>query len=184
MVLQTTILLKMSSLWLSLHSTQILMSTSISQNSFCYAAVFVSWTKGATLLLKTVAHIYWLPTQILALHLCNRIVGRLEVIKTYEAILFRFSCLWVSHYFGRDNNTKLSENIFQLFFVNWRVQVSHKNVCSNLLCSLILRSFVYFYCFSIKLNHVKQFYAIIRILFILKLNETKVLMFISYFVTR
>jgi hypothetical protein len=133
----------------------------------------------STVFLEAVADINRASTQVLALHLRDCIVWTLEIVKAHEAVLFWFSCLAISHNLGWHNNTKLAENILELFLVYSGGQISHEDVCSDLLRALVLRRFVHLDRLVEELDHVQKFDWVVGVLFGLKLDEAEVLVFLG-----
>lgn len=160
--------LRLKKLWLFvvpqwrvfLHMTQfrlclrLLLQRCIGYDTFSNATVLLGWTHRTTFFLERIWNIDRLTTKVLAFHLLDGVVGRFKIVKADEPILLRFIWLCISHNLRGNDDTKLTENIFKLLFVNTSRQVSNEDISPNLLSPFILRCLVDFNCFIEKFDHM------------------------------
>ena len=130
-----------------------------------------------------ICHIYGPAIKILAMHPCNRKVRTVKIIIADKPKLFAGASLHISHHFGWNYNAKCRKNISEHFFIHVIGQISHKNICADLLSPFILWSFIDFNWFSIEFDHMHNFDGVVSIFFRFELDEAIAAMLIGYFVS-
>lgn len=96
---------------------------------------------------------------------------------------FTGSIFGISGYFGTDDHTEVAEGFIQQFLIHFKVKITHKNIGSNILSPLILRSFVDFEWFSVKFDHMHDFYRVVSVFLALEFDEAVALMLIGDFIS-
>jgi len=109
-------------------------------------------------------------TQILPMHIIYCGIGRFKAGETHKSKTLGNSCVWIPHNLRGNNNSKGSKRIIKKFFINFRIQVSNKQICTNIHGSLSA-CLVNANRTRKKLDHVHDLDSIVSIFFTVKLNE-------------
>lgn len=85
--------------------------------------------------------------------------------------------------FGANDHSKITESIVKYFLVHFRIEITDKKISAHILRPFILWCLIDFNGFTEKFDHMHNFDWIISVLFTFKLDETKSLMLIRYFIS-
>lgn len=118
--------------------------------------------------------------EVLAVHGLDGGIRRVKAGEVDERVTLGVAGVGVSHDLRRlEDDAKGTECVVQQFLVDFWVQVSDEDVGADVKVFVMCRGFVYPDRFTIKLDHIHDFYGIVSILFTKELHKAITLMLAS-----